>query len=73
LIKQAKLLADAVSKNYQIDFQTPDLEMLAALQKHVWHFTAAKNYQELTSLSLALVDKNGNLRSFAEFVEPAKK
>lgn len=50
-----------------IDYNTPDYNMLESLQKNVWQFSAAKNYQQLVSLSKALVDDDGKLRTFAEF------
>lgn len=55
----------------QADFDTPDYDMLAALQKNVWHFSAAKNYTQLVQLSKALVDEEGRLRSFNEFKQAA--
>lgn len=51
----------------QVDFESPDYAFLEKLQEDVWNFSAAKNYAQLKSLSEALVDENGKLRSFTEF------
>lgn len=55
------------------DYDSPDYNMLKELQKNVWQFSAAKNYQQLRELSDALLDENGNLRSFEQFREIAMK
>lgn len=51
-----------------IDYTTPDWNMLASLQRNVWQFAAAKNYQHLRELSAALLDADGNLRTKAQFL-----
>ena len=51
-----------------LDYTTPDWNMLASLERNVWQFAAAKNYQHLRELSAALLDENGNLRSKADFL-----
>lgn len=43
------------------------------LTKNIWHFAAAKNYSELKQLSNALLDNEGNVRSFADFKYEATK
>lgn len=68
----AKLFSQAVEKGYgksfsSIDYDTPDGKMLASLQKNVWQFAAAKNYQQLKALSQALVDDTGKLRTWQQF------
>jgi SPP1 gp7 family putative phage head morphogenesis protein len=55
------------------DFDTPDYEMLRRLQVDIYHFSAAKNYQQLKALSQALTGPDGKLRSFADFKEEAYK
>jgi hypothetical protein len=45
--------------------------MLANLQTDVYHFSAAKNYQQLKSLTGALVDDDGKVRSFSDFKKAA--
>lgn len=55
------------------DFETPDQLMLQQLQKNVWQFSSAANYQQLRALSDALLDEHGQLRSFTQFEEAAKK
>ena len=54
-----------------IDYDTTDGEMIASLQRDVYHFSAAKNYQQLKSLSQALVGDDGKLRSWQAFKEAA--
>lgn len=56
----------------QVDFDTPDAEMLHRLTRDTWHFAAAKNYQQMRDLTLALVDDDGKARSFGDFAEAAK-
>jgi SPP1 gp7 family putative phage head morphogenesis protein len=69
-----KTLSDKVKDSYQVqgDFTTSDAEMLTRLVRDTWNFSAAKNYQELRDLSLALQDENGKLREFSEFKEIAE-
>lgn len=52
---------------FTVDYDTPDYTMLRKLQENVFQFSAAKNYQQLKSLSQALVNDEGKLRTFAEF------
>ena len=53
-----------------IDYNTPHYKMLANLQKNVYQFSAAKNYQQLRNLTDALKDGD-RLRTFAEFKKEA--
>lgn len=69
-----KTLADKVRDSYTHitpDFTTPDTAMLARLTSDVWHFSAAKNWQEMRDLTLLLKDENGKLREWADFKEAA--
>lgn len=50
-----------------LDYDTPDYTMLANLRANVYHFSAAKNYQQLKALTTALIGDDGRLRSFADF------
>ncbi|MBT1702945.1 phage head morphogenesis protein [Chryseosolibacter indicus] len=54
-----------------LDYETPDFNMLAALQKNVWQFSAAKNHTQLRQLTDALLDSEGKLRTFEQFKEAA--
>jgi len=54
------------------DFDTPDYNMLKALKENVWQFSSAKNYSQMRELSDALLDANGNLKSFEEFRDAAR-
>lgn len=53
-------------------YDTPDYKMLASIKENVWHFSAAKNYQQLRELSDALLNENGELRTFEEFRAASK-
>lgn len=66
-------LSQAVSESFASkgDFTQADTVMLMHLQRDVWHFSCAKNWQQMQDLSHALIDKEGNLRSFAQFCEQA--
>ena len=69
-----KTLSDRVIDSYQVgaDFTTPDAEMLTRLVRDVWHFSGAKNYQQMRDLTLVLKDEHGKLREYAEFKEAAE-
>lgn len=71
-------LKDGLIKGFGKDFvnikyNTPDWNMLSNLEKNVYQFAAAKNYQQLKDITLALKDDKGNVRSFKEFREIANK
>jgi SPP1 gp7 family putative phage head morphogenesis protein len=71
-----QLLTNQVHDNYKSitpDWKTPDVEMLHRLTRDVWSFSAAKNYQELRDLTLALVNEDGKLRTFDAFKSAAQK
>jgi len=69
------LLTSKVSDSYNIktDWTTPDIQMLHRLTRDVWSFSAAKNYQQMRDLTLALKDENGKLREFDAFKTEAQK
>ncbi|MDR2806248.1 MAG: minor capsid protein [Dysgonamonadaceae bacterium] len=76
LSTQGKLLTDRIAESYReinIDYSTPDAEMLMRLTRDTWQFSAAKNYHELRDLTLALKDENGKLREWSDFKETADK
>lgn len=50
-----------------VDYNTPDTAMIRSLRENVWHFSAAKNHQQLVDLSRALVDEDGKLRTWNDF------
>ena len=54
------------------DYDTPDFNMLKSLKENVYHFSSAKNYHQLRALSDALLDENGELRTFQQFKEAAR-
>lgn len=55
----------------EIDYDTPDYEMLRKLQENVYHFAGAKNYQEMKAITKELVNAEGKLRTFSEFKQVA--
>lgn len=72
----AKHLWQAVTNGYgkslpDVDYNTPDHAMLTNLATNVYHFSAAKNYQQLKSLTKALVNEDGKLATFSEFKRKA--
>lgn len=69
-----RTLSDRVVNSYntQADFTTPDAETLTHLVRDVWNFSAAKNYQQMRDLTLALKDDEGKVRSFSDFKEVAE-
>lgn len=54
-----------------IDYETPHALMLQNLQQSVYHFSAAKNYQQLKSLTQALVGDDNKLRTYSQFKKQA--
>lgn len=66
----ADTLMEAVEDGF-MDWETPDMATLDALKRNVWHFSAAKNYQQLKALSQALIGDDGKLRTFSQFKQAA--
>jgi SPP1 gp7 family putative phage head morphogenesis protein len=74
LAETAGTLLKGVYAGYGKDFisvgwDTPDLPMLSRLTQNVFSFSAAKNYQELRTITDALRDEDGKLRDFQDFKE----
>ena len=72
----AKTLLEGVYEGYgrdfvSVDWNTPDHAMLTRLSANVFSFSAAKNYQQLRTMTDALRDEEGNLRTFSDFREQA--
>ena len=72
----AKSIWKAVEEGYgqilsKLEYDTPDFNMLSHLQKNVYQFSAAKNYQQLKALTQALLNEEGNLRTKKEFFDAA--
>lgn len=70
----AKTLLGGVYEGYgkdfvSVDWDTPDHVMLTKLTQNVFSFSAAKNYQELRTITDALRDEDGKLRDFQDFKE----
>lgn len=56
----------------EVDFDTPDYQMLKALRENIYVFSAAKTYQQVRELSSLMVGKDGKLVPFADFEEKAR-
>lgn len=74
----AAILAAGESEGYgktfaSVEFGTPDHEMLLALRRNLYIFSAGKSYQQLRDLSDLLRDGKGNLRPWREFKAEASK
>ena len=74
----AEELRKAVIKGFgedlpKIDFGTPDYKMLSNLEKNIFHFSAAKNYQELKVLSSLLRKEDGSIKPWTGFRNDAMK
>jgi SPP1 gp7 family putative phage head morphogenesis protein len=71
-----KHFSNAVEKGYgqkigEIDYSTPDGNMLKHLLENVYSFSAAKNYTQLRQLTQELIDKDGKLRTYSQFKQAA--
>lgn len=55
----------------EVDYDTPDGAMINNLRNSVYHFSCAKNYQQLKALTAALVDDKGKLLPWAEYKRAA--
>ncbi|MDO9255421.1 MAG: phage minor head protein [Bacteroidales bacterium] len=65
--KLREALIEGYGKDFpDIDFKTPDALQLSHLQNNVYHFSVAKNYQELRQVTDLLKDGD-RVRSFGEF------
>lgn len=65
-------LEEAIQKGYgqplvNIDFDTPDHELVKTLLDNTWQFSAAKSYAQLRDMSEALVGPDGRIRSWKEY------
>ena len=74
--KYAGKFMEGVTEGYgkslsEVDYDTPDYNMLSALANNVFHFSSAKNRAEIIALSTAVRDENGKVRSFASFKQQA--
>ena len=74
LSSTAKTLLNGVYTGYgkdlvSVDWDTPDYETLTRLTQNVFSFSAAKNYQQLRTITDALRDEDGSLRTFQDFKE----
>lgn len=75
--KIAAVISQAILKGYaesyaNLDFGTPDFEMYQNLQKQVYQFSFAKNYEQLKATTLALSQGN-EVVPFKEFKAIAER
>lgn len=69
-----KAVIEGFGKDFpSVNYGTPDYKMLSNLELNVYSFSGASNYQMLKSMTLALRDENGNIRSFNGFKKEAVK
>jgi hypothetical protein len=55
-----------------IDYGTPDYNMLVNLERSVYAFSGAKNYQQMKAITEALIGDDGKVRTFSEFKDIAQ-
>lgn len=65
--------AKGYGKGIDLDFDAKDAEMVKHLRDNIYHFSSAKNKNELKLLTEAILDKNGKVRTFKEFKIEASK
>ncbi|MDR0363771.1 MAG: phage head morphogenesis protein [Bacteroidales bacterium] len=69
-----KAVYEGYGKDFtQVDWDTPDWEMLSKLTQNVFQFSSAKCYQELNDITQLLKDENGRLREFNDFKEAVEQ
>lgn len=72
----AAKISEAMFKGFgktfeNIEFGTPDAEMLANLERNVYQFSSAKNYHQLRQMTDALKSPEGEILSFNDFKKKA--
>lgn len=68
----AEYLTESVFKGFgktfdDVDYLSSDFKKLLHLENDVYQFSAAKNYQQLKSMTEALMDGKGGIKPFTEF------
>ena len=71
LLAYAEKLYSAVFTGFSTDASVKDTQMLEALKTNVYQFSAAKSYTQMKSLTEALLDADGNLRTWGQFKQAA--
>lgn len=71
----AGAVMQGADKNTIMDVQwgSPDWDMIKHLQTNVYHFSYAKTHEQLKALTAALYDKDGKIVPKKEFIEIAKR
>lgn len=62
-------MTSVIEKGIESPFGAVDLELLAELRDNIYMFSAAKTFQETEALRGALINEEGQVRSFKEFKE----
>ena len=76
-LKIARKLSEGIYEGYgknisEVVFYDEEYIMLKSLRENVFHFSAAKTYQQTREMSSLLTDKNG-IKAFDEFKKSAKE
>lgn len=73
--KNVQTINDAFEKSglANISYDNPRADLLYQFRRNVEVFAAFKNHANISDMVEALVDKNGNVRSFADFKKEAAK
>lgn len=71
-------LMKAIESGFGATLQDTDLseknkEVLTSLQQNVYHFSGAKNWQQIQEMSAMLKDSNGELLSFNKFLQAVQQ
>jgi len=72
----AGIFIEAIQEGYgvtlqDVDYDTPDWDMLRNLTQNAYQFAAAKNYTQLRQLTQALIGPDGKLRTYNQFKQAA--
>lgn len=51
----------------EVDYNSPDADMLRSLRENIFHFSTAKNKTEILALRSLLIDEQGKPRTFESF------
>lgn len=76
--KVAVTISKAISEGYAdrftgVAWESPDWEMIRNLERNVYQFSFAKNYEQLKATTAALHDREGRIVPFNEFQEVASR
>jgi SPP1 gp7 family putative phage head morphogenesis protein len=73
LEKIAKQLTKGLAKGFKdADYVIKDAEFVAQMERNIYVFSGMKNYQQLKETASLLLDENGQIRSFKDFLADVK-